>query len=195
MTLWSAATLLFFVLDPFGNVPKVLVTLQHAKTRRREQILLRELVIALMVMLLFLFLGRRVLDVMQLSQEALTVGGGIVLFLIGVRMVFPVSSNGVVAPEEEPFVVPLAIPYIAGPATLATVTVMGSDQPDRWPVWLAAVMLAWLAAATIILLGNRLAGLIGRRGLVALERLMGMVLIAIAVEMLFRGIRAYQQTF
>ncbi len=194
MSLWSAATLVFFVLDPFGNVPKVLVTLKHTQSKRRDRVLVRELVIALVVIVMFLFLGRRILDVMHLSQEALSVGGGIVLFLIAIRMIFPPAEVVGDPADDEPFVVPLAVPYFAGPATLATVTVMGSDQPSRWPTWLAAVVIAWLAAAIIMVLGNRLAGLVGRRGLVAMERLMGMVLVAISVEMLFRGFRTFQQS-
>ncbi|MGB0717256.1 MAG: MarC family protein [Phycisphaerae bacterium] len=191
MSFWSATTLVFFVLDPFGNVPKVLCTLSGAPLRKRERVLIRELVIALAVIIMFLFLGREVLMLMHLSQEALSVGGGVLLFLIAVRMIFPPADKGGQSEDEDPFVVPVAIPYIAGPATLATVMVMGTNEPDRWPTWLGAVIVAWCAAGIIMIVGNRLADLIGKRGLIALERLMGMILIAIAVEMLFRGIRMF----
>jgi len=191
MTLWSSATLLFFVLDPFGNIPKVLVALKHMDRRRRDRVLVRELLIALGVILLFLFVGEHLLKVMHVTKESLKVGGGVILFLIALRMVFPSQSVSADAEAEDPFIVPLAIPYFAGPATLATVVVLGSGQPDRRHVWVLAVLLAWLASGVTLLAGNRLAGVLGKRGLIATERLMGMILVAIAAEMLLTGVRAF----
>lgn len=192
MSLVSSATVLFFVLDPFGNVPKVLVALRGIEKKRREQILVRELLIALAVIVLFLYVGQSVLEMMHVSQMSLSAGGGFLLLLIAIRMVFPPAPiAGADETSEEPFIVPLAIPYFAGPATLATVAVMGTKQPELRHVWLGAVFLAWGLAAVIMFFGSRLAGLLGKRGLVATERLMGMILVAIAVEMLFNGIAQF----
>jgi len=194
MTLLSSAAVLFFILDPFGNVPKVLVVLKNIEKRRREQILIRELLIALGIMVLFLFAGHTFLELMHVSQKSLSVGGGFLLLLIAIRMVFPPTAQGAEGDDaEEPFIVPLAVPYFAGPASLATIAVMGSGEPSERMVWLGAIVLAWFIASTIMFFGSRLAGLIGKRGLIATERLMGMILIAIAVEMLFTGIGEFIQ--
>ena len=191
MTLLSTAALLFFILDPFGNVPKFLVALRGTAREQRDRIMVRELAIALSVMVVFLFVGQHLLDLMHVTEKSLSVGGGLLLLMIAFRMVFPAPVDPDQAGEPEPFIVPLAIPYFAGPATLATVAVLGSSEPGRIWVWLAAIFLAWLAASTVILLGSRIAGVLGSRGLIAIERVMGMLLIAIAVEMLFTGVASF----
>ncbi len=194
MTVVSAAVLLFLVMDPFGNVPFFLTALQEVDPRRRTRVVLRELVIALLALVLFLFLGPYLLGVLGVSDPALTVAGGIILFLIALRMIFPPQPG---APSEElegePFVVPLAIPYVAGPSALAAVLLIMNREPARWPEWLAALLIAWLATSAIIFLGSRLRRLLGKRGLVALERLMGMVLVTTAVQMLMGGFRQFWQ--
>ena len=193
MTVASAALLLFLVLDPFGNIPFFLAALERVRPARRTSIVARELLIALAALLAFLFLGRYLLALLGISEPALTVAGGIILFLIALKMVFPPLAAAR-APEDlqdEPFVVPLAIPYVAGPSAFASVLFIMSGEPDRWPEWLAAVGLAWGATSAILLVASRLSGLLGPRGLVALERLMGLVLVTIAVQMTMSGIRAF----
>ena len=189
MTLFSAALLLFLVLDPFGNIPFFLAALQGVEPARHKRIIVRELLIGLLALVLFLFTGQFVLRVLGISEPALTVAGGIILFLIAIRMIFPGSKS---AQEEdlegEPFIVPLAIPYVAGPSALASVMLIMNREPERWSVWLLATFLAWLATSVIVLLASGLSGFLGRRGLVAMERLMGMVLITLAVQMLMTGL-------
>jgi multiple antibiotic resistance protein len=192
MTLLSAAVLLFLVMDPIGNVPLFLAALRNVDPRRSRQIIVRELLIALALMLAFLFSGRYLLAVLNASQAALTAAGGVILLLIALRMIFPTSERSLREEvREEPFVVPLAVPYTAGPSVLATELLLMSQEPERWPVWLAAVCLAWLASAIILFLSSDLRKLLGDRGLTALERLMGMVLVIVAVQMLMRGIAEY----
>ena len=192
MSLLSAAVLLFFVMDPLGNVPLFLSALRHVDPARHRPIILRELVSALVIMVGFLFAGRYLLDVLQVSPAALTAAGGVILLLIAVRMIFPTSERSL--REEvtgEPFIVPLAVPYTAGPSVLATELLLMSGEPQRWPVWLGAVCLAWIASAAILYLASDLRKVFGERGLTALERLMGMVLAIVAVEMLMRGVAQY----
>ncbi|HLS48209.1 MAG TPA: MarC family protein [Gemmatimonadales bacterium] len=192
MTLLSAAVLLFFVMDPLGNVPLFLAALRHVDPARIRAIIVRELLIALAILVIFLFLGRYLLEVLRVSPAALTAGGGVILLLIALRMIFP-SSERPLREEvrEEPFVVPLAIPYTAGPSTLATELLFMSREPERWPVWLAAVCLAWLATAVILFFASNLRRVLGDRGLTALERLMGMLLVIVAIEMLMQGVAEY----
>jgi multiple antibiotic resistance protein len=192
VSLLSAAVLLFFVMDPLGNVPLFLSALRHVDPARHRRIILRELLSALVIMVGFLFAGRYLLDVLQVSPAALTAAGGVILLLIAVRMIFPTSERSLREEvTEEPFIVPLAVPYTAGPSVLATELLLMSQEPQRWPVWLGAVCLAWIASAAILYLASDLRKVFGDRGLTALERLMGMVLAIVAVEMLMRGIAQY----
>ena len=192
MTLLSAAVLLFFVMDPLGNVPLFLSALRPVEPSRYRAVILRELGIALAILIAFLFLGQYLLGLLHVSSAALTTGGGIVLLLIALRMIFPSHERSLREEVEgEPFVVPLAVPYTAGPSTLATELLLMSREPDRWPVWLGAVALAWLAAAVILYFAGNLRKVLGERGLTAMERLMGMLLVLVAVEMLMSGLADY----
>jgi MarC family membrane protein len=191
MTISSAAVLLFLVMDPLGNIPLFLAALRSVPPERQNRVLTRELVLAYCILVVFLFAGRYLLRTLQISEPALTIAGGLVLFLIALRMVFPSAERTLHQKVEgEPFIVPLAIPYVAGPSALATVLLLMGRDPARWPEWLAAVTLAWVACAAILILGSKLRRFFGPRGLIAIERLMGMVLVAVAVEMFLRGLRS-----
>jgi len=192
MTTISAAIMLFLILDPLGNIPIFLSLLQPLPARRRQWVLARELLIALGVLLLFLYGGRALLDLMHLRQEAVSIGGGIVLFLIGIKMIFPGSEpmfgdN----PDGEPFIVPLAIPCVAGPSGMAAVMLMANSDPARTADWTLALLLAWLGAAIILFSATLLYRWLGPRVLIAVERLMGMLLVALSVQMLLDGVVVY----
>lgn len=189
MTLTSAAILLFLVIDPLGNIPFFISALKNVDPEQHRKIIIRELLIALTVLVAFLFMGRFVLKMLHISEPALTIAGGVILFLIALRMIFPSSEH--LTHEEiggEPFIVPLAIPYVAGPSALTTALLLMSRESDRWVEWLLALILAWCATSIIILLGSKLRHYLGERGLIAIERLMGMVLITMAIQMLLTGI-------
>jgi MarC family membrane protein len=190
--IFSAGVLLLLVIDPFGNVPVVVAALGAAEARRRRRIVLRECVIAYAILLAFMLGGRTFLEWLQLSEESLSIAGGIILFLIALRMVFrhPEGLFGDL-PGAEPFIVPLAVPSIAGPSALATVMLMASRDPLHLAEWVAALSVA-MAVTTIVLLGAPyLTRVLGERGMIAAERLMGLVLTALAVQMLLNGIRAF----
>jgi MarC family membrane protein len=190
MTLLSAMILLFLVMDPLGNILLFVTALQNVPSARRKRVVARELLIAYAVLVVFLFTGEHLLHALNISGPALTIAGGLVLFLIALRMVFP-SPDSPLAESVggEPFLVPLAIPYVAGPSTLATLLLLMSREPQRWPEWLLALTGAWLASAAILVLGGRIGKFLGRRGLLALERLMGLLLVALAVQMAIEGLR------
>jgi multiple antibiotic resistance protein len=189
VTVFSAAMLLFLVMDPFGNIPLFMSALQNVESERHTRVIVRELVIALAVLVIFLFAGNSLMRALRISEPALTAAGGTVLLLIAIRMVFPqVGGLTVDAPPGEPFVVPLAIPYVAGPSAMAVVLLIASREPGRWSEWLAALVVSWLVTGVILLLSGPLARLIRKRGLIAIERLMGMLLVAVAIQMLMTGI-------
>jgi len=192
MSLLSATVLLILVMDPLGNVPLFLVALQKVDSHRRSRVILRELCIALGVLVVFLFGGRLILTILHVDQPSLSIAGGIVLFLIALGMIFPIRS-GMLRPsgDAEPLVVPLAVPLVAGPSAIATVMLLMSQAPDRWPDWLAAVIVAWLVSLAILTQSSKLERIIGDRGLDACERLMGMILTIIAVQMFMDGISAF----
>ena len=193
MDILSAAILLFLTLDPIGNVPICLSLLEDVAPERRRKVLIRELILALVALLLFLFIGPYVLGFLHLRQESISITGGIILFLIAMKMVFPVPRS-VQAEEEiegEPLLVPLAIPLIAGPSAIATLLLMVTKEPQHLWKWTMALLLAWLLSAVILLSSTMLKRLLGKRGLVAMERLMGMLLVAISVQMFLDGVMAY----
>ena len=195
MTVASAALLLFLILDPLGNIPVFLSLLKPLPAQRRRIVLARELLIALVVLMAFLYGGRYALELMHLRQESVSIAGGIVLFLIGLRMIFP-PPEGLMGeiPGGEPFIVPMAIPLVAGPSGMAAVMLMGSNEPGRLPEWAFALLLAWGATAAILFSATYLYKWLGSRVLIAIERLMGMLLVAISVQMLLDGLTAYLRT-
>ena len=192
MTTLSAALLLFLILDPLGNIPVFLGLLKPLPDHRRRIVLARELLIALGVLLAFMWGGKYVLEAMHLRQESVSIAGGIVLFLIGIKMIFP-SSEGMFGevPDGEPFIVPMAIPLVAGPSGMAAVMLLGSQDPGRMGDWTLALVLAWLGTATLLFSATFLYKVLGMRVLVAVERLMGMLLVAISVQMLLDGVATY----
>ncbi|WP_394276385.1 MarC family protein [Luteococcus sp.] len=193
MSLMQAVTLLFLVMDPLGNIPFFMTAVKKVAPQRRQWVIARELLIALAIMVAFLFAGQGLLGLIQVSPEALTAAGGIILMLIAVRMVFPSPETTLeeVSLSDEPFIVPLAVPYTAGPSLLAVEVLLVSQDPGRWPVWLAAVLMAWAASAAILFLSGYLERILGERVLLAIERLMGMVLVMISTQMVFDGIQRF----
>ena len=192
MSIASAALLLFLILDPLGNIPVFLGLLRRLPPARQRVVLGRELLIALGVLMLFLWCGKYALDLMHLRQESVSIAGGIVLFLIGIRMIFP-PPEGLMGeiPYGEPFIVPMAIPLVAGPSGMAAVILMGSNEPARLADWSLALLIAWVGTAAILFSATYLYRWLGQRVLTAVERLMGMLLVAISVQMLMDGIATY----
>lgn len=192
MDLISATILLFLIMDPLGNVPIFLSILKDIEPRRRLFIIVREKLIALVVLMVLLYFGKNILDMLGLRAESVSVAGGIILFIIAIKMLFPgAKAEYDDQIEGEPLVVPLAIPLIAGPSLLATLLLMVSKEPERMLDWTLALVIAWSVSLLILLSSNLLQRLLGQRGLVAVERLMGMLLVAMAVQMFLDGISAY----
>jgi small neutral amino acid transporter SnatA (MarC family) len=191
----SAVVLLLLVADPFGNVPIFVAALRDVPPERRLRIVLRECLIVFVVLSVFVFAGRPFLQTLGLSEVALQIGGAVVLMLVALRMVFP-SPDGVygAAPGGEPFIVPLAVLALAGPSALATVMLLVSRDPSRPLEWIAAIGVVMTISAVILVSADRLQRLLGERVTLAFERLMGLVLAAIAVELLLRGVRTFVAT-
>lgn len=195
MTILSAAIMLFLVMDPVGNVPVFVSLLSGMEPRRARVVVARELLIALVVLILFLFGGQVFLNVLAVSEPALGIAGGVILFLIALKMIFGGSRE--MFQEDslgEPFVVPLAIPLIAGPSAAATVLLLMARAPERWLHWLIALLAAWFATGGILVFAASFSQLLGERVLHAVERLMGMLLTAVAVQMFLSGLHDFLST-
>ena len=188
----SAIILLILVTDPFGNVPLVNAMLAGVSPGRRRWVIVRECAIAFAILMVFMFFGRKFLEVMHLSETSLSIAGGVILFMIAIRMVFA-HPEGAFGPQTqgEPLIVPLAVPLIAGPSALATVMLMATREPGKVGMWAVAITVTMLIAALVLVTGDRLQRWMGDRAMQAIERLMGLILTAIAVEMLLGGIRAF----
>ncbi|MCW8109249.1 YhgN family NAAT transporter [Alteromonas ponticola] len=192
MDTWSAAVMLFLIMDPLGNLPVFMSVLKTIEPKRQRFILVRELLIALAILFIFLFSGQALLDFLNVRQETVSIAGGIILFLIAIKMIFPTTGNATGLPVgEEPFIVPLAIPMIAGPSTMAALILLANQNPDRMLDWTFALGAAWLVSAIILLFSGLFHKLLGERGLTAMERLMGMILVMIAIQMLLDGVGSY----
>lgn len=192
MDLIAAAILLFLVMDPVGNVPIFISLLKDLPPARRRLVVAREMLIALAVLAAFWAIGPTVLAWLHLRQESVSIAGGIVLFLIGLRMIFP-PADGIMGdtPEGEPFIVPLAIPCVAGPSSMATLMLLGASHPDSQGVLLAALGIAWGGNLLVIFSAVVLMRYLGRRMLIALERLMGMLLVTLSVQLFLDGVARY----
>ncbi len=192
-TFLSATILLVLITDPIGNIPIFANALQHVAPERRARVILREILIAFALLLTFMFVGESFLQVMNLSELSLQIGGGVILFLIALRMVFPPPPGAVEEQMVEPLIVPLAVPAIAGPSALATVLLLVSQQPDRRLEWIGALCVTMAVSAVVLVSAERIQRVIGTRLVVAVERLMGLVLVSVSIEMMLRGFKTFAQ--
>lgn len=190
-TFWSATILLVLITDPIGNIPIFANALKHVAPERRPLVILREILIAFVLLLTFMFVGESFLRVMNLSDLALQIGGGVILFLIALRMVFPPPEGVEAEQTTEPLIVPLAVPAVAGPSALATVLLLVSQQPEKRLEWIGALCVTMLVSAVVLVSAERIQRVIGNRPVLAMERLMGLVLVSVSIEMLLRGIKTF----
>ena len=193
MTILAAILLLVIIMDPIGNVPVFLSILKNIPLERRRIIIIRELLIAFIILLFFMFVGRYVLQMLEIEQSSLGVTGGIILFIIAIRMIFP-GTKPLFSHNEttEPLIVPLAVPMLAGPSAIAAVILFMAQEPNRWVEWTFVVFVACLISGVILVSSETLGRKLGNRALIAIERLMGIILVMVSVDFILDGIK---QTF
>ncbi len=181
---------LFLLMDPIGNIPLFIAILKDIPRKRQTQIILRELLIALVIMVLFNYLGDFLLSALQVTQYSILISGGIILFLIALKMIFPTKNDAELNPtgEKEPFIVPLAIPLVAGPAVLAAIILY--SKTGSGPT-IVAIIAAWIVSTLILLSSSFLNKIMGRRGILACERLMGLILTMVAIQMFLEGLAQF----
>lgn len=187
----SSVITLALVMDGFGNIPLFIAALKKVAPERRTFVIVRELLIALLIMVLFLFCGKWFLRAFGIGPHSLSIAGGIILFLISINLVFSTDDGATPKnePKDEPFIVPLAIPLVAGPAALSMVLILAAQYGKL--VTLGAVVGASVINMAILMCSFPLSKLLGQRGLTAIERLTGMILILMSVDMILGGIRTF----
>jgi MarC family membrane protein len=191
-TFVSALILLLLVLDPLGSLPVFIPIMRAVQPERRRWVAVREVAIAFGVLFLFMFFGQSFLRVMHLSERSLEVAGGVILLMVAIRMIFS-HEGGVygIPDDKEPLIFPLAIPLLAGPSAMATVLLLASRQPDRLMTWVGALSCAMAVSGIVLLACDRIRRVVGDSVVSATEKLMGLVLTAIAVEMILAGLKRY----
>jgi len=192
-TFVSALVLLLLVLDPFGSLPIFISVLRGVAPGRRARVAVREVLIAFGVLLAFMLSGEGFLAVMHLSERSLQVAGGVILVIIAIRMIFGGGSEvyATEGPPREPLVFPLAVPLLAGPSAMATVLLLASRQPDHLWRWVGALSVAMAVSGAVMLAADRIRQVLGASMVIAIEKLMGLVLTAVAVEMILAGLKRY----
>jgi MarC family membrane protein len=191
-TFLSAFILLLLVLDPLGSLPIFIPVMRQVAPQRRRWVAVREVGIAFGVLFAFMFFGEGFLRVMHLSERSLEVAGGVILLMVAIRMIFSQGGGVYGTPEgKEPLIFPLAVPLLAGPSAMATVLLLASRQPERMLSWVGALASAMAVSLAVLLLCDRIRRWVGDSVVAAVEKLMGLVLTAIAVEMILAGLKRY----
>jgi MarC family membrane protein len=196
-TFLSATILLLVITDPLGNIPLFISNMGKVKRERRIRVIVRECVIAFLVLLFFMLFGRQILTLFRLSEETLKIAGGIILFLIALNMIFPGTGAevGKDALADEPFIVPIAIPLVSGPSAMVTSMLIAGSDPSRMLEWIAALAITIAITFVVFLASNRIREALGAQVISAIEKLMGLVLTAMSIEMLLSGVAAYIRQF
>lgn len=191
MSIWSAALTFFLVANPIGNIPAILALIKDFDFNHQRRILIREGIFSFLVAFVFLFIGEEFLHLLQIKQYALSLSGGILLFIVSLNMIFPPApTKDKDAVRQEPFIVPIATPLIAGGGVLSTILIYAS-QEQNYPKIALAVVIAWIFVVLVLAMAAYLIKLLGQRGLIALEQLMGMILSMIAMQIMVNGLKLF----
>ncbi len=192
MSLLNAIILLFLVIDPIGNAITSIVLLKDLPPRRKNIVVIRESLVAFIILVFFLYIGKHLLSVLNINEPALTISGAVVLFLISIRMIFT-PKEGIFGDtiEGEPFIFPIATPFLAGPSAIAIVLLLASKNPDRHFDWLIALFIIWVITLICLLAGNLIFKVFRKRGALALQKLLGMILITLSIQLFIDGIKDY----
>ncbi len=185
----SSAITLFIVLDSFGMIPLALSMLANFPVKRQIIIIIRELVLALILLVIFYFLGASILNFLGASQSDLQICSGAVLSIISMNMVFKHESESE-SLKTEPLLVPICTPLISGPSALATVILINA-QSTNIAIDLLMIIVAWIASAIILVCGIACGQFIPKKILPAVVKLMGLLLAIIAAHSLCSGLTHY----
>lgn len=195
MSVFEIALALFLVANPIGNAPAFVAIVKNFDFKRQRIILFRESIFSFLLALFYLFVGEKFFTLLQIQPYAISLAGGTVLFLIALSMIFPPAEvNGKDGLPQEPFIVPIAIPLISGGGVLSTIMYF-SSQVQNLPLMFTAVVIAFIGVTAVVVSSAYLQRILGKRGLIALEQLMGMILALISAEIFVKGFTMYLKEF
>lgn len=194
---FHALLLLLIITDPLGNIPLFIAALGRVSPERRPRVIWRESLVAFLILAAAMLVGRSLMGLLGLSDESIKAAGGVILFLIAINMVFPGSGArlGEGPSQGEPFIVPIAVPLISGPSAMAMAMLIAAEDPSRMLEWIAALILCIGVTVLVLFASGRIKELLGEQVLVAIERLMGLILTAVAIDMMLNGAAAYIERF
>jgi multiple antibiotic resistance protein len=182
----KGALALWIVMDPLGNLPIFVALTKDQTPAQRRRLLLVAWMVALIILIAFVFGGRWVLEVFGIELADFEAAGGALLFIIAVRMVLRGHPDG--GEDGAGGIVPIACPLLVGPGAITTTLVLlGVHQ--TW-LTLGAVMIAFAATLPVLLLTDVLHRLLGRTGSSVIARIMGIIIAAMGVMYVRRGILA-----
>lgn len=194
-SIFTLALTFFLVANPIGNTPAIIALVKDFELQKQRIILFREAIFALVLALFFQYFGEHFLSLLNIKDFAVMMTGGVLLFLVSLTMIFSVSANETDSkPKQEPFIVPIATPIISGPGLLAVIMLKSKLEANNLKISLA-ILLAWIGVTFILTFAPYLKNLLGKRGLVALEEVMGMVLALISIDMIVKGVSLFLTTF
>lgn len=191
-SVFAIALTFFLIANPVGNSPAVLALVKDFDFARQRIILFREAVFALILALFFQYFGELFLGLLHIQDFAVTITGGVLLLLVSLSMIFhkPETAGSSQQQKQEPYIVPIATPIISGPGLLAVIMLKSKLTNDNFKISLA-ILIAWVGVIIVLTTAPYLQKLLGKRGLAALEQVMGMILALIATEMLVKGISLF----
>jgi multiple antibiotic resistance protein len=191
LTVISMTLMLFFMANPLGNIPVFVSLVKQFEFRRQRWILFREAILSLVLAYFFLFLGEPFLNTIHIQQYSVNLAGGVLVLLISINMIFPVVSEetGPKVLRQEPFVVPIATPLLSGGGVFTLIMILSKQAPLA-NVSLA-ILLAWIPVIIIVVASVYLQKILGKRGLIAIEQFMGMLLMMMAIQLLTRGLHTF----
>ncbi|WP_367670612.1 YhgN family NAAT transporter [Sodalis-like secondary symbiont of Drepanosiphum platanoidis] len=183
---------LLLIIDPLGNLPIFINILKNINYKRRFFIIIREMIFSLFIMFIFLFFGEKILFFLNLKNYVVSISGGIILFLIALKMIFLENKDkSIIKKNNEPFLVPIAIPLISGPSILSSLIIFSHNYSNNIKYVIFILFISWLIALIILLISNYLIKFLGKQGMIAIERIMGLILIMISIQMILNGIKSY----
>jgi len=180
---------LFIVIDAIGNLPFVISASEGMLKPERRKMINIVVITAAVVGLIFLFLGQFILNVMDISFGSFAIAGGLILLALSVRYMITgqmVESSKEAKKEEMVAVVPIGTPLTVGPATITTLLLLVKQYPLYWVLISFALNLfiVWI----VCMLGNWIARFLGQGGIKAVSRVFSLLLAAIAVSMVIKGL-------
>ena len=190
--------LYFIVIDPLGNTPLFLSITQNMDTNEKIRIALSATIIASIILLFFALLGSTILSYLNISYPAFTIGGGIILLIIAIEMLFDKrqqrKEEDIDLNSDNISVFPLATPIIAGPAAITSVIVSVSDIGTNFTnqtAGLFSLVLVLFLTFIIFFIASKFSKIINKKIISVISRVVAIILVGLSVQYILDGIKTF----